>query len=135
MDPRKVVFRETAIIAIGELICTGIMLGLFALLKVWNAGVWLGAAIGSLVAVANFFFMAISTSLAADRAAEGNVKGGQGLLSASFFLRYGVMFAVLFVAAKSGYCNVIALVVPLVFVRPVLTVGEFFRKKGDAPNG
>ena len=38
---------------------------------------------------------------------------------------------VLFAAAKSGYCNVFALVIPLVFVRPVLTIGEFFRKSGD----
>ncbi len=135
MDPRKVVFRETALVAIGETICVGLMLGIFALLKCWGQPVWLGALIGGLVSVLNFLFMAVTTSLAADRAAQGNVKGGQGLLTASFFLRYAVMFVVLFAAAKSGYCNVYALVIPLVFVRPVLTIGEFFRKKGDAENG
>lgn len=135
MDSRKAVFWETALVAIGEAICVGVMLGVFALLKKWGQPVWLGAIIGGVVSVANFFFMAVSTSVAADRAAAGNVKGGQGLLTASFLLRYVVMFAVLFAAAKSGYCNVFALVIPLVFVRPVLTVGEFFRKKGDVENG
>ncbi len=131
MDSRKVVFRETALIVIGEVLCTGVMLGVFALLGQWGRDVWLGALIGGLVAVLNFFFMAVGTSLAADRAAEGNVKGGQGLIRVSFLLRYAVMFVVLFAGAKSGLCNVFALVLPMVFIRPVLTVGEFFRKKGD----
>ncbi len=131
MDSRKVVFHETALVAIGEAVCIGVMLGVFALLGQWGQSVWLGALIGGLVTVLNFLFMAISTSLAADRAAEGNVKGGQGLIRVSFLLRYAVMFLVLFAGAKSGLCNVIALVLPLAFVRPVLTIGEFFRKKGD----
>ncbi len=135
MDSRKIVFRETATVVVGELICVGAMLGVFSLLKMWGRPVWLGALIGTLVAILNFLFMAIGTSLAADRAAAGNVKGGQGLLTASLFLRYVVMIVVFFAAAKSGYCNVLALLLPMVFVRPVLTIGEFFRKKGDLANG
>lgn len=131
MDSRKVVFRETSLVVIGEALCIGVMLGVFALLDKWGRGVWLGALIGGLVTVLNFFFMAVGTSLAADRAADGNVKSGQGLIRTSFLLRYAVMFLVLFAVAKSGLCNVIALVLPLAFVRPILTVGEFFRKKGD----
>mgnify|MGYP006967287329 CR=1 FL=1 len=30
----------------------------------------------------------------------------------------------------SGFFDVIALVLPLIFVRPILTIAEFFRKKG-----
>jgi hypothetical protein len=35
MDSRKIVFRETAVVAVGELICCGIMIGVFAL-AVWH---------------------------------------------------------------------------------------------------
>lgn len=135
MNSRKVVFSETALVAIGEAVCVGLMLGVFALLDRWNQSVWLGGIVGGLAAIANFFFMAVTTSLATDRAAAGNVKSGQGLLTASFLLRYVALFVVLLAAVKSGYCDVFAVVIPLVFVRPVLTIGEFFRKKGDAANG
>jgi hypothetical protein len=37
---------------------------------------------------------------------------------------------ILFACAKSGLFDVVALVLPLVFVRPTITVAEFFRKKG-----
>ena len=40
------------------------------------------------------------------------------------------MAGVLILCAKSGYFDVIALVLPLVFVRPILTIKEFFKKKG-----
>jgi hypothetical protein len=40
------------------------------------------------------------------------------------------MAAVLFLCAKSGLFDVVALVLPLVFVRPILAIAEFFKKKG-----
>ena len=49
----------------------------------------------------------------------------------SFLLRYLVLFLILFAAAKSGRFQVLALVLPLVFVRPILMLGEFFRKSGE----
>ena len=33
--------------------------------------------------------------------------------------------------AKSGVMNPIAMLVPLVLVRPILSIGEFFRKSGE----
>ena len=41
-----------------------------------------------------------------------------------------LMGVLLFAGIKAGG-NVIALVLPLVFLRPVLMLTEFFRKKGD----
>ena len=41
-----------------------------------------------------------------------------------------VLGVLLFVLAKTGICNVIALVCPLFFVFPILVVVEFFRKSG-----
>ena len=62
---------------------------------------------------------------------EQNVKGGKSLVTGSYMLRIVLMFVVLFACAKSGHFHVIALVLPLVFVRPILTVAEFFQKKGS----
>ena len=131
MESRKYVFRETARVAIGVAVCVAAMIGIFALLGQFSREVVLGGIVGGLVAVGIFFFMAVGVTLAADKAESQDVKAGKALVSSSYTIRLIVMAVVLFAAAKSGYCNVFALVIPLVFVRPVLTVGEFFRKSGD----
>ena len=46
-------------------------------------------------------------------------------------IRQVVMWIILFAALKSKLFNIIALLLPLVFTRPILTVGEFFRKSGE----
>ena len=124
-------FRETAIIAVGEVICAAVMMGIFALLGKFDISVLLGGVFGGVLAILNFFFMAVGASLAADKAEKQNVKGGQGIIKSSMLIRYVVLFIILFALGKSELCNLIALVLPIVFVRPVLSVGEFFRKKGD----
>ena len=131
MDSRKYVLKETLRVAIGEAVCVAAMIGVFALLGYFSREVVLGGIIGGLVAVGNFFFMAVGVTLAADKGESQDVRGGKAMVSSSYTIRLIVMAVVLFAAAKSGYCNVFALVIPLVFVRPVLTIGEFFRKSGD----
>lgn len=131
MNSRKYVIQETLRVAIGVAVCVAAMIGIFALLGQFSREVVLGGIVGGLVAVGNFFFMAVGVTLAADKAENQDVKAGKALISSSYTVRLIVMAVVLFAAAKSGYCNVFALVIPLVFVRPVLTVGEFFRKSGD----
>lgn len=130
MDSRKIVFQETAVVAIGEAICVGLMIAVFAMLGYFDRTVLLGGIIGGILTVANFFFMAVGTSLAADKAENQDVKGGQAVIKSSYALRMLLLFVVMFACVKSELCNVIALVVPLVFVRPVLSLAEFFRKKG-----
>ncbi len=130
MDSRKIVFHETAIIAVGEVLLTGAMVGVFALLDYFDLKVLWGALAGCLITVGNFFFMAMVASLAADRAENQDVEGGKKLLKASQSYRFLAMGAILVVCAISKQFNLIALVVPLLFVRPILLVSEFFRKKG-----
>ncbi len=131
MDSRKLVLKETAVIAVGQVICVGLMLGVFAMLGKWDSSVLLGGIVGGVLATLNFLFMAIGTSLAADKAEKQDVKGGKAMLQSSYLLRTVVLFVIAFAAVKSGLCNVLSLLLPLVFVRPILTVGEFFRKKED----
>ncbi len=132
MDSKKIVFHETKIAAVGEVICTAVMLGIYALLGKFDTSVLLGGIVGAVLAVGNFFFMAVGTSLAADKALQQDVKGGQLLIRNSYMLRLVVLFVVLFACAKSGLFNLFALVLPLAFIRPALTIVEFFRKEGKA---
>ncbi len=129
MDMRKYVLRQTLIVALGEAIGVAAMMGIFALLSQFDRSVLLGGIVGGLVAVANFFAMAITVNIAADKAENQNVKGGQATIKLSYALRMVMMAVVLFAFAKSGICNVIALVVPLIFTRFTLTLQEFFRRK------
>lgn len=131
MDSRKFVLKETAIIALGQAVCVGVMIGIFALLGHFDRSVLIGGIAGGVLATLNFLFMAIGASLAADKAQEQNVKGGQALIQSSYLLRLAVLFIILFALVKSGTCNVICAVLPLAFTRPILTVAEFFRKSGE----
>lgn len=130
MESRKIALHETCIVAIGVAICVGLMFGIYALIGRFSMAVLLGGLVGGLVSVLNFFFMAIVATLAADRAENQDVIGGQKLISSSYPLRMLALAGILFVCAKSGLFDLIALVLPLVFVRPTITVAEFFRKKG-----
>ena len=55
MDPRKIVFQETAVVLIGQVICIGAMMGVYALMKLFTVKVLFGGLLGGLLAVLNFF--------------------------------------------------------------------------------
>lgn len=131
MDSRKFVLVETGIVAMGQALCVGVMIGIFALLGKFDTPVWLGGIAGGLLAVANFFFMAIAATVASEKAVAQNIKGGELTMRLSYFARLAVLFVILFALIKSGTCNVLTAVLPLVFTRPILFVAEFFRKSGE----
>ena len=129
-ESRKIVLKETAIVAIGEILCVAAMCGVYALLEKFNLSVLLGGLIGMVFAIGNFFFMAVVATLAADKAEAQDVEGGKKLMKSSYPIRLLVLAGGLILCAKSGVFDVLALVLPLLFVRPVITLAEFFRKKG-----
>lgn len=131
MNSRKFILRETALLALGQLICIGAMIGVFALLGSFNYTVALGGAIGGILAIGNFFFMAIGSDAAADKAADQDVKTGKAVMRSSYGLRMLVIAVLMIICAKSGHCHIIALACPLLFTFPILMVVEFFRKSGD----
>lgn len=124
------IYGQTGAVALGQALWVGAMMGVFALAGWFDKTVLLGGIIGGVLAVANFFFMAVGVSLAADRARQQDVKGAQALLRSSYILRIVLLFIILFACAKSGIADPIALALPLAFVRPTLTVAEFFKRKG-----
>lgn len=132
MDPRKFIIRQTALLSLGQLVCVAAMIGIFALLGYFNYTVVLGGAIGAILAIGNFFFMAVGSSAAADKAADQDVKTGKALMKSSYSLRMVVTGVLLVVFAKTGHCNIITLACPLLFNLPIIMVIEFFRKGGGA---
>ena len=130
MESRKFVFRQTGILAAGQALCTAAMIGVFALIGKFDTSVLLGGIVGGLIATANFFFMSLFVTLAADKAEAQDVAGGQKLIQLSYMGRMLALFLILFLCAKSGKFHLLALVIPLVFTRPILTVSELFKKKG-----
>lgn len=131
MKSKNTAFRETASVAIGQVLCTAAMIAVFALVGKYSLSVLLGGLLGAAVATANFFIMSFVANLAADKAEAQDVAGGQKLIHLSYLGRMIGMFLVLILCAKSGYFHPLALVLPLAFNRPILTIAELFKKKGE----
>ena len=129
MNDKQQTYRELLIFALGELICLGLLYGAFALLHKLDSKVLLGGGIGALTAVLNYFLMAVGVYAAAARAEAGDPVRGRRIVSLSMMGRYLLMIAILVIGAKSGTCNVIAMVIPLLLFRVLIFVGEFFRRK------
>lgn len=130
MESRKFVFRQTGLVAAGQAVCIALMTGIFAILGKFATSVLLGGIVGALIATANFFIMSLCADLAADKAEAQDIAGGQKLIQLSYMGRMLGLFLVLFLCARSGMFDVLPLVLPLAFTRPILTVSELFKKKG-----
>ena len=130
MDSRKIVLHETGIVALGVSVCSAVMVGVFALMKMFDLSVLLGALMGTVLTVLNFFVMAICASLAADKAEAQDVTGGQKLIQISYMGRMIGIALILFLCGSSGYFHLLTLVIPLVFTRPILVLSELIKKKG-----
>ena len=123
-------YSEFLIVAVGQVLCVAVMIGIFALVGKFDLTVLLGGLAGGFIATANFFLMTLYINKAADRAEAQDVAGGQKLIHLSYMGRMIGIFVALIVCAKSGWCHPLALIIPLVFTRPILTVSELLRKKG-----
>ncbi|MCR4622300.1 MAG: hypothetical protein K5663_09510 [Clostridiales bacterium] len=130
MDSRKLVLKETLYIFLGEVALTALMLGVFALIGRFGSKAVIGGAAGALLATGNFFFMAVGAMSAADKAEQQDVKGGKSLIRVSYIVRLLVLAGLLFAFYKSGLADPFALVIPLLFVRPILMLMSFFGKGG-----
>ena len=130
MDNRKFVISQAVTVLLGELVLSALMVGIFALLGYFDLRVVYGAAAGSLIATLNHVLLMLGVLAASSKAEKQDVKGGQMLVQMSYMGRLIGLFLILVICAKSGIFNLIALVLPLVFTRPVLTAAEFIHKKG-----
>jgi len=129
---RKEVYTQTGLAAIGQVICTGIMLAVFALLHKFDLSVALGGLVGIVLALGNFFASAMIASLAADKAEQQDVDGGKKLLKASYPLRILVLGGLLVLCAISKWFNLLALVLPLAYMPVILLILAAIQKKKGA---
>ena len=128
---RNPAITETLRISLGMLICLGLMIGVYLLIGQYTMHVLIGGIVGTVIAIGNFFFMAVGLSNLADDATEGRIRiRTQG----SFMVRTFVMLALLFVAIKFGKCDALATALPLLFVRPVIMMEQFILKSKGKEN-
>lgn len=132
MDSQKRISNQTVAVAIGQLIGVAVMIGVFALVGKFQMTALYGGLAGGAVAFLNYFLMELIANKAADKAQAQDVAGGQKLIHLSYMGRMIGLFAVLVLLAISGWFHPLALVLPLAFTRPILTVRELMVKRGGA---
>lgn len=130
----KDVLKQVLLIFACEISCICVMLAVYVLMNKLDAAVLLGALAGGLVAIGNFLFLSISVSRAADRAqrdgAEAAAKATASVQRNSI-LRKAALAIIYIILLKSGYFDLLATILPLVFVQVSIYLTEFFRKDGD----
>ena len=130
MNNRKYILSQVLTVLIGEVLLSGLMVGVFAVLGYFDQRVLWGAAVGALIATLNHLVLVLGIMAASAKAEKQDVKGGQALVQLSYMGRLIGLFLILVLCAKSGLFHPLALVIPLVFTRPILTVAQLFDKKG-----
>ena len=130
MDNRKFILSQFLTVLAGELILSALMVAVFAVLGYFDTSVIAGAAAGSVIASLNHLILILGVMAASSKAENQDVKGGQALVQMSYIGRLIGLFLALVLCAKSGVFNLVALAIPLVFTRPILTIAEYFNKKG-----
>ena len=148
MQKKNLPYAEYAILTVGEIIVSLIVVGVYLAIGKFSYQVITGVLLGSLVTIFNFVFLSIAVNRAVDNvmalrgdkeldeeeaekfAAEHSAKIQQAV-KASYFVRMLVMLGALVAAFLLDWFDVIATLVPLLMFRPIITLGEFFRKKKE----
>jgi len=157
MKKSNAAYRETGILAIGELIVSALTLGGFALASLFFEinllSAALGALLGSVVTILNFFGLSYSVNRSVDKylalrgeremtdeeAAVFTAKHSmdiQNAIKVSFIVRTVSLLTTLVVAfLVMDIFNPIAAAIPLLAYRPLLTLSELVRARfNTAPN-
>lgn len=154
LQKKSPVLAETLRILIGEAVVAVLTVGVFLLLDLFSLvefsyTVITGAVLGAAVIVANFFFLARSTDKVAleamaargtkemteeeiEKFTEEHSARLNNAIKLSFIIRMTSMLAALVLALISPWFHPIATLVPLLMLRPVITVSEYFRRKEES---
>lgn len=133
MESRKYLTFQILSMLAGELLLSAVMIIVFAVLGYYDRSVLLGAIAGALIATANHGVLVAGVMIASKKAENQDAKGGQSVIQLSYMGRLLGLFLVLVLCAKSEMFHLLALVIPLLFSRPILTVTDhFIQKKGGS---
>ncbi len=132
MNDIRQIKQDILIVTVGEIIAAVLMIGIYFLIRKMSGLAVLGAAAGVFLAVGNYVFMAAGVLSAAKKAEAGDEQGARRVLSVSRLVRYLILFGILLLIVLSKRFELpemIAVLVPLLLFRPILSLGELFRKK------
>lgn len=131
MKPQKAVWVETGHIAIGTGILTAIMAAVFAIIGRFDWMVLLGAAIGFVTAVGNFFFMAFTVQKIThglDPEEADAMKQAKLKMKLSYNRRLILMGVILVAAIKLLDAHWITCLLPLLFPRMTILAMDVLKK-------
>lgn len=131
MKPQKAVWVETGHIAIGTGILTAIMAAVFAIVGRFDWMVLLGASIGFVTAVGNFFFMAYTVQKVThglDAEEKDAMKQAKARMKMSYSKRLCAMMVIIGVSIKVLGANWIACMAPLLFPRVTIMAMQLLTK-------
>ena len=149
MTIQPVVKQETKKIALGVSVLSLLMIAVFLILRKFDFSVLLGAVIGSLTAIGNFFLMALSVQKAADSippspreeteeedAEDGDAekplseeaKNAKKRMQLSYTLRMLMIAAVAIISVSLPFINSWAALIPMLFPRIVISLVGLLQK-------
>ncbi|MGM9625350.1 MAG: ATP synthase subunit I [Eubacteriales bacterium] len=123
--PKNPILKETVKVIIGEAVVLIIMFLVFVILGRFDSTVLLGGLLGACSNILYFFLMCLG--LNGVIAEEDNDKQKKKL-SLSYHMRLILLAVLLAVGLKLDYFNNIALIIPVLMTRPIITVAEIFGK-------
>ena len=132
-EPNKTAqtFRDVFPVMLGELLLTGVMLAIYALIGRFSLKVLWSAALGAGVVLLNFTVMILALLQAEKR---GSPEKGQLYVRATYALRLVLLAAVLILALRSKVFDPLATALPLCFQPIAVWLFELFRKMKKGEN-
>ncbi len=146
MNKNNIPISEIMIVTCGEAIVSALVVLVYLALGLFSYKVILGVLLGSIVMLANFFFLAVAINRAFDEAMADKTEEAmseddaaefaakhQANIKKSIQLSHSVrmfsMLAVVAAALITSQFEPIATIIPMVTFNPILTIGEFFKRK------
>lgn len=132
-EPNKTAetFRDVFPVMLGELLLTGVMLAVYALIGRFSLKVLWSAGLGAGAVLLNFTVMILALLQAEKR---GSPEKGQFYVRATYALRLVLLAAVLILALKSKVFDPLATALPLCFQPIAVWLFELFRKMKKGEN-
>ena len=148
MNKQKLPLRELLAILIGEILTSAVICGVYLIIKKFTYKVFLGVLLGSTVTLLNFLVLSIMTNRVINRFLEArgdeelsDEEAGalamkfqgqvQNQIKISFIVRTAVLALTLVVAFLVDVFEVLPTVIPLLMLRPIITVSEFIKRKAQ----
>ena len=138
---------EIGFLALGELLASLIVIGVFLIIRKFTWSVVFGAILGSAVIILNFLWLCISVNRAIDKAlaerpeselddealeafTAKHTAAVQNASKLSYIIRTATTLLTLVLAfLLDDVFNVIATLIPLLLLTPILTIGEFVKRR------